>query len=468
MDDSPPKALVETAHAAQDAGIAKRRTTGDRSGISGQGRPLALEPPIPWPEPVDGGQLLADLARVLTRHVCMERGCPTAIALWVLHTHAFDAAQISPRLAVVSPEKRCGKSTLLTVLGGLVPKPLHLSNITAAAVFRAIEVAQPTLLIDEADTFVDGKDELRGILNCGHNRATATVLRVGGEELEVRAFCTWAPLAIAAIGRLPDTLQDRSIVISMRRKLPTEQVERLRLDRLGHLHELARKAARWANDNLSRLKDADPVDIPDCLSDRGQDNWRTLLAIADAVGGGWPDCARRAIRELAGEPDEDEGGSIREMLLADIRAIWAETAVDVLTTESLLARLTGGQFADHPWATFDRGRAMSPRALANLLKPFGIRPSTNRVGGTLAKGYRRQAFLDAFKRYIPADTPILPVTSGTSSKNNELDSKISVTQAKDVTAENARNSLKSHNVSHVTDKEGYPAGKGGERWSMTL
>src|SRR5271169_6937669 len=81
-----------------------------------------------------------------------------------MHTHAIDAADVSPRLAITSPEKRCGKTTLLHLLRALVARPLPTANMTTATLFRAIQAAQPTLLIDEADTFIGGADNMRAAL----------------------------------------------------------------------------------------------------------------------------------------------------------------------------------------------------------------------------------------------------------------------------------------------------------------
>jgi putative DNA primase/helicase len=49
------------------------------------------------------------------------------------------------------------------------------------------------VLIDEADTFLGDNDELRGILNGGHNRISAYVWRSVGEDHEPRKFNVWAP-----------------------------------------------------------------------------------------------------------------------------------------------------------------------------------------------------------------------------------------------------------------------------------
>jgi putative DNA primase/helicase len=93
----------------------------------------------PWPEAVEGEALLSELVTTIHAHVVMEEHAAIAVALWILHAHAHDAAAISAILAIISPEKRCGKTTLVDLLKELTPNPLAASNITASAVFRAIE-----------------------------------------------------------------------------------------------------------------------------------------------------------------------------------------------------------------------------------------------------------------------------------------------------------------------------------------
>jgi putative DNA primase/helicase len=83
-----------------------------------------------------------------------------------------------------------------------------------------------SLLVDEADSFLGEKEELRGILNSGHTRDAAYVVRTVGDEHEPRRFSTWAAKAVAMIGHLPDTLADRSIIIPMRRRAPGEPPRR--------------------------------------------------------------------------------------------------------------------------------------------------------------------------------------------------------------------------------------------------
>src|SRR5262249_40625703 len=172
------------------------------------------------------------ICKVIRQHVVLPDGSAEAMALWAVHTHVFDCFNHSPRLAITSPEKGCGKATALDVLRELVARPLPTSNVTASAVFRTIEIAIPTLLIDEADTFLKENEELRGILNSGHRKGTP-IIRTVGDDYEPRQFSTWAPAAIAMIGNLPSTLDDRSIAVRLRRRKPTERVQAFRSDRGG-------------------------------------------------------------------------------------------------------------------------------------------------------------------------------------------------------------------------------------------
>src|SRR5262249_58036601 len=116
-------------------------------------------------------------------------------------------------------------------------------------------------------------------------------------------FATYAPCVIALIGVLPDTLHDRAVTVDLKRRLRSENVEPFRPDRADHLDELARKAARWANDTAERIGGMDPA-MPAGLVNRTGDNWRPLLAIADAAGGEWPQRAR----EAAGDARAAAGG----------------------------------------------------------------------------------------------------------------------------------------------------------------
>jgi putative DNA primase/helicase len=361
-----------------------------------QGRAFALHEPEPWPEPVDGLVLMEEIVVTLTRFVVLPPGAAVAVALWIVFTHCLEAFDIAPILAVLSPVKRCGKTTLLMVIMLLVPRALPASNISPAAMFRAIEAGAPTLLIDETDTFLAGSDELRGCLNSGHTRDLAFVIRTVGEDHEPRQFSTWAAKVLALIGRLPETLEDRSIVVAMKRRAPGELVERLRRDRLRAMEPLSRRIARWAEDHRAALQDADPK-VPAELHDRAADNWHPLLAIADLVGGEWPERARQAALALA-DPARAQEDSHGIMLLADLRDLFAKDGADQLRTGLIVAELS--TLDERPWGEWNRGKPLMPRHLAKLLAPFHVRPRQIREGGQTHKGYRRKDLEDAFTRYL--------------------------------------------------------------------
>ncbi len=301
-----------------------------------QGRAISFPEPEPWPEPVDGAALLDVIAEAIGRHVVMPEHSRNATALWVTHTYLLDCFICSPRLAICSPMKRCEKTTLLDVIGGLVLKPLPTANVTAAAVFRVVEGYRPALLVDEADTFLKDNDELRGVINSGHRKG-GSVLRTVGDDHEPRAFSTYSACAIALIGKLPDTLHDRAVAIDLKRRLPSEKIESFRSDRTGHLDVLARKAARWAADNAIRAADLDP-EKPAGLYNREADNWQPLLTIADAVGGHWPERARKAALQGRKADDDD----YRTVLLGDVKAIFTERDTDRLLSAQLVKGLVDG------------------------------------------------------------------------------------------------------------------------------
>jgi putative DNA primase/helicase len=376
-----------------------RPTQADAKGASGT--QLFVESPAPWPEVVDGSELLDEITGAIGRYAVLPEGAGAAMALWILHSYCLGAAVITPRLAIVSPTKRCGKTTVLKLLGALAKKPLTASNLTAAVLYRVVEAYAPTLLVDEADTFLAAQDELRGILNAGHDRQSAVVPRCVGDEFEPKVFHVFGAVAIAAIGKLPDTLMDRSVVIEMKRKAPGERVQKFRRRQREALAPIPRKCLRWAADNLTALTESQPV-VPDELNDRAADNWEPLLAIADRVGGAWPARARTAALLLSADaPDATETGDFGVQLLGDVRAIFAAQGVDRLTTKTLLAELAG--LEGRPWAESSRGRPITPRQLSNLLGRFGVKPGTIRIGDCTPKGYLAGDLADAFARYLPHD-----------------------------------------------------------------
>jgi hypothetical protein len=205
------------------------------------------------------GSLLDCLEGTFKKHVILPEFADTALALWTLYTYCYDAFFISPRLLVSSPEKRCGKTTLLSVLSYLVCKPQLASNVTPASLYRSIAQGAGTFIIDEADTFLKGNSVLNGIINSGHSKRFSNVRRVdslasGGYE--PKDFSTWAPMVIAMISKPKDTLIDRSIIIGMRRKKEVEVVAKLHTHKGDPFIDLKQCCEVWAKEKMDLLKKA--------------------------------------------------------------------------------------------------------------------------------------------------------------------------------------------------------------------
>ena len=328
-------------------------------------------------------------------------------ANWVRTEDAFEPIvpkPLSPILCLTSPTKRGGKTTLLHLVGSLVPRPLFAANITPAAIYRTIERHVPSLLVDEADTFISGNEELRGILNSGHLRSAAIVVRTTRGDFEPRTYRTWCPKVVALIGRLSDTIEDRAIMIPLKRCVSGEKPERPRFDSLDQLVPPQRRACRWAKDNVARIRHADPC-MPVELGDRAADNWRHLLAIADLAGGDWPRRARiAAVAPSDSLVDHEE--NICELLLRDIRDLFEKRRTSRMFSEEIVLALA--DMYDRPWPEFAHGKAITKAKLARLLRPFGIHTMTFRIGRDLRKGYSADSFRDAFSRYAPS-TSVTPL-----------------------------------------------------------
>ena len=212
------------------------------------------------------------------------------------------------------------------------------------------------------------------------------------------------------IGKLPGTLSDRSIEVPLKRKLPDEKVKRFRIIRPGMLPDLNRMCIRWANDNLISLRDA-ATNVPDGLHDRAADNWEPLLAIADRAGEEWPERARKAALALSGR-DASEDTSVGATLLGDIQAIFKRRAHDAennswwheLSSTALAEALAAME--GRLWAEWRQGKAITPNAVAKLLKPFGIEPKHDLGEKKNLRGYRIAQFVDAFARYARGEPSV--------------------------------------------------------------
>ena len=384
-----------------------------------QGRPMRYDEPEPWPEPVEGAQLLDDLAAAARRFLVLPEHGDTIAALWPVHSYLLDIASVSPRLQISAPDSECGKSTFLDVMHAVVRRAQNAVNLTPAVTFRLMDRFQPTILLDEADATLPENEDLRSVLDSGHH-PRGEVPRLVGEELEPRVFKTYGAFAFALIGRLTGklkTLDSRSIVVRLERKRADQIVEGFDVNSPAELAPLKRRIVRFVEDNRAAIGAAR---VSSSLSNRRADNWRILLQIAAVAGGDWPERARKA----AGSPEELVQSQLEE-LLSDIGAIFA-TSGDVVIDKGdkfisstklaeALAAIDG-----HSWAEYGRSRKpLTSNKLAKLLSRVKIAPDQN--SDCSARGYHLGQFDEAFKTYAspsPGNSKCLSVgnagNSGTS------------------------------------------------------
>ena len=350
-----------------------------------------------WPETVDGTLLLKSITTTIQRFVICDEEIAVAAGLWSIATWLLESLNVTPIFLINAPEKACGKTQLLTVIGKLVKAPVQTAGISSSVLFRLIEKYQPTLLIDEIETVLTAEaEDLRGLLNSGHTRDSAYIWRCVGDDHEPIQFKVFGFKALAGINavRLAETITSRSIIATLRRKAAHESSERLRYVEPNLFENIASQIARWAQDSASTIKSSRPY-LPEALDDREQDNWEPLLAIAELIGGEWPRLARSAALKLR---SGEQALSIGSELLEDIREIFESKGSDRIGTADLIKILC--QDEEKPWLTYNKGNPIRPRQVANKLKAYGIESKNLRIGGSVVKGFESKQFEEAFASYL--------------------------------------------------------------------
>jgi hypothetical protein len=361
-------------------------------------------------EPPDTADLLKKVGDLVGRFMVLpSESVAIAIALFVLHTWAIDAADATPCIAIVSPEKQTAKTRLLEVLALVVRAPWATVSTTEAALFRKIDEQKPCLLLDEVDAIFGSNTErtepLRAVLN-GGNRRGSSVTRVTGQgtKMKVKDFSVFCPKVLAGIdtGKLPETIRDRAIVLPLKRRRKDETVERLRHRVVEPEAAPLRTALEaWAKGATEGLGDAFP-DLPDELSDRAADGWEPLFAIADLAGGEWPERARAAAVTLSAGVDEKV--SYGHLLLAATRDAVGD--LPAMRTADLLKAINEND--ELPFGGWNDGKGLNHHSLTEMLRPYGLTPKNARIGGGVAKALLRSSLQDAWDRYLQGEnaTPL--------------------------------------------------------------
>jgi putative DNA primase/helicase len=401
---------------------------------------------VPHLAPVNIAELLTDIEAVIKRHVILNDHAAAALAVWVLHTYMFELRDTVAYVAIESPEKRCGKTTLLSVLAAMACKSLIASNITVGALFRAIHTCTPTLFIDEADTFLAGNSIMRGIINSGNTRRTAYVLRLAAKKNQVsehgthpysqavsetqsqivslapigresrgegaatpqinqqsaishqppsppdtglKKYSCWCPKVIAMIGEVPDTIADRSIVVKMARKLTTETCAPLALLNTGDIKSRCARFALDARDAIAQH----PKISSDGLNDRATDTFDPLLVIARLAGNEWEQKLRAAALGLSSIADTENSGS---GLILDIVDLFVERGSDKMFSRDIVARLRDGGMKSQTL----KYSSINEYHISKTLRHYGIKPVSIRIGKEVHRGYLATHFREAMGRYV--------------------------------------------------------------------
>ena len=364
----------------------------------------AKDPKEPWAENIEIAALLKETAQTLQEYISFKNEDQAyTCALWVLASWFADYVSFSPYLLISAPMKQCGKSQLLRCLSNLSRRSLLASNVSASVLFRMIEMAHPTVFIDEVDTFLKDNPELIGIINAGIERDGAKAYRnekTATGEFVPTAFDCFAFKALSGISakNISETITDRAIVIELQRKPRSEVKKKVREAGPDCWINLKRKFLKAVEQYSDDVKQAKPY-IPEYLSDRDGDKWSSLFAIADlAQDQRVSDYFRQAARALKFK-DEDSI-SVSYELLKDIRDIFERGGGEngKISTKDLIDKLIEDE--DLAWRTWNRGNPLTPKQLANRLKDFDIRPTKYKNFGRDCRGYLIKDFEDAFSRYL--------------------------------------------------------------------
>ena len=361
---------------------------------------LDLSPPAPWMSPVTGEVLLDALHETIRTYVIADDCYVTAMVLWITHTYSFRQFHYSPLLLINAPERACGKSVALELIARLAHRSFETANITVAALFRIIHLYGPTVLIDEADTFLESNPEMAGILNKGYeHRGVVVRVETIGDRLQPVPYRVFGPKAIAGITmerRLADATLSRCVRVQMRRKVQGETVQRLRSANREEFGHLRSQMHRFAKDSQQELAKGH-TDMPSELSDREQDNWEPLFTVARSAGPRWLAKAREAALSIKGSTEEPQ--SMSNNLLADIREVLASYRDRYISSAKLLELLF--KDSEMGWDSYNRGFPLTARQLAKNLSSYGIRSKTVRMrDASTPKGYEVREFEEVFKRYL--------------------------------------------------------------------
>lgn len=347
---------------------------------------------------------IQEIAKFLSDYIHLPDSSTLVIASWVQAAWLIDVWDRFPHLAITSPEKRCGKTTLLETLSTVVPKPRSSPNISPSVMYRVIQQERPTLLMDEAQSVVRQGSEastvMREILNAGISK-NGEILRCGGKNWEeIRSYAIYSPKVFAMIGPLDGVLADRCFPILMRRKTKDVVKERYR-ERVVSARgaKIKEKMEKWATANLEKVQETyDSLSPFDIENDRMAELLLPLQSVLEFSACKEEDLCtiyRYAVSlDDMGKEQESQSNGVR--MLKACKDLFKDE--EFIFTHTLLSALL--LRGEEPWYRLGRGeKPLGSEALANLLRPYGI-ASEKEPGNSGRKGYYSSSFKDAWSRYL--------------------------------------------------------------------
>lgn len=357
----------------------------------------------PWPDVVDGCELADAIRSAFNRYLNLPEYADVILTLWVIASHVIDAFPKFPYIILTSAEPNCGKSEVLKVLRHLLQRAALASGMTGAVIFRIMNAYKPALLMDETDQWL-GSDEgqsINSVINGAHDKETAVIWRCVGDDHEPTPFNTWGAKAFSGIGARAKTLSSRGHIITMMRAPPhAVYVELESDDDKSALQVLARRAVRFAQDHEAEL--GERPSLPQAVSNRDKDNWRPLFAVAHLIGGHWPELVKTAAEHAIAEAKEYADDSLGLKLIRDCIDVIKTKGLSIdgdreLKSSTLRDQLV--KIADAPWAEYRNGKPISPRSLADLLRPYKIVTRKRKA----ANYWRLSQFERAYKAFVQAE-----------------------------------------------------------------
>ena len=354
-----------------------------------------------WSHPVDGVELLEEIAATYKRYCLLPAHAADVLAVWVFLSYCYQKFEFAAVVAVWSPEPACGKGRVLDVTEKIAHRAFRTSNTSAAVLYHSVSKGDLSVLIDEFDSVTDQQREAIGnILKSGFqsNGKAHRMAEINGEQTVVE-FSTYCPKMLATLGldNVDKATRTRSIGIPMQKKKRGDKIVKFRR---YDGSEIRRKCLRWVRDNVPALEAVKPMDLDECATDRQEDVWEPLVAIARVAGGDWEKRIREAASNLSGGANTAATEAVGHQLLSAMREYFIANG-DKADTKTLIERLNNsGDFLG-----INRGRGLTPYFLAQHLKPYGIEPRNLKLEGKVVKGYDRAGFEDAFATYLLSPAP---------------------------------------------------------------